>query len=205
MGIDARMFIKTTSVITKEQVHKLSYDLASAFGYGNFFITRPDDKNVGYESHHCLEIIEEYEQDGPTIYPNENETFIEVNLWTRYYGFDYERGDIVLILSVAKWLKQKIVNSSIWYGGDSSGVEAIELTETEIENLWNHFVDVGHEPYSRYFSNALSTNSNFCNFCKVQMVQYGFGGSFQAFHCKGCGYDIETRDGGKTFTEREKK
>lgn len=188
MGIDAQMFVKTKQQISQEQLKNLAYELASAYGAKNFVI----DREKKWEGRHCLYFIDEYMQDGDSLFPEAGEIFIEVNLRTRYYGVNYERGNLPLILSIAEWLERKIINCEVWYGGDSSGIEAVHLTKQERNNLFNHFVNVGHNPYYYFFDGE---HEECCTFCDKPMLQYGFGNNYSAFRCTGCGYCWEKRDG----------
>jgi len=197
MGIDAEMFVKTKIKFTGKELKRLAYELASSYGAGNFFI----DREKRWEGKHCLNFIDKYEQDSPiTIYPKENEYFIRINLWTRYYGIRYERGDLPLILSVAEWMENKIPECEVWYGGDSSGIEAIHFDKKERTKLFKHFVTVNHTPYIRAFE---YNHKEWCNFCDEPMVQYGFGGNYAAFRCTGCNYKYSIKNGIKEELEKD--
>jgi hypothetical protein len=202
MGIDAEMFVKTTIQFTDDEVLDLAYDLASSFGENRFFIKRPGDV-FGDESRHCLEIIEEYYQDGPTLKPANGETFIRVYLWGRYYGEGYERGDLPLYINVAEWLESRIPNAEVFYGGDSSGVCAMPFNNEARMKLWKYFCQVNHAPY--YFDkNDDGTKRPVCDLCKKPLHRYGWGRGFAAFSCSGCSLDIETPNKGETFYHRSK-
>lgn len=206
MGIDARMFVTTKSAaVTKAFVKDAAYQLAAAFGADRFFI----DRDRKWNGAHALELISEYQQDGPTLYPEPGEKLIEVNLWTRYYGHEYERGDLPFIVSVAEWLERKIPDSDIWYGGDSSGVRAKLFDHMARSRLFDHFVAVGHEPYRVGWDSETNGLARYCDFCDKPMLRYGWGGrgdgEYAAFHCHGCGFDETTRDGGKTWQSKDEK
>ena len=171
MGIDAKMLVKTTADIDATAVKKMAHKLASAFYHDSFWILKTA---TFCEPHHCLSLVNEYEQDGDTIYPADGEKFIEVHIATRYYGVGYERGDLPLIISVANWLDYNIPESSIWYGGDSSGVCAAPFGKSERDALWEHFCSVGHTPYIGAFGGT--SKNPMCDFCAEKMIQYGFGG-----------------------------
>ena len=205
MGIDAQVLVKTKTGLSKDEIKKLSYRLGEAFGHKKFSIIRPDN-DFGWEPRHCLETVQEFVQDGPSIFPAEGEQLIEVHLWTRYYGFGYERGDLPLIFSIADWLQRNIPDAEIWYGGDSSGVLAKLLTESEKEKLWNHFCQVGHLPHSTCFDRH-EFNPPDCALCQMRPIQSGSGrgGKWGCFYCPGCGWEIETADGGKSFHKRKEE
>ena len=207
MGIDAEMFIKTRQKLSNKSVRSLSVDLCEAFGSDKFFLQRKEDK-------HALSISSSINQDSnevPEIIPNNGETFIEISLWTRYYGDNYERGDVCLILNVANWFKNRLPDCEVWYGGDSSGVEFEQLTEEKINEIWNHFCLVGHKPYERGFGDDNSSLNNDgcsnpkCDFCNVKMLRYGWGPNYAAYRCYGCGLNMKTdkETGQLVITEKE--
>ena len=200
MGIDAEMFVKTKQEYTSEQVRHMAHNLAEAFGHGRFTIIRPER---GYSwlpnGQHCLELVTEYEQDGPPISPENGEQFIRVHMGTRYYGEGYERGDLPFITGVARWLEARIPDAEVWYGGDSSGVCASHFDKAYREKLWDLFCKTGHEPYQHYFASGRATRPD-CDFCLKPMVEFGWGpGEIVRFRCAGCGHVLITADGGETF------
>lgn len=187
MGIDAQMYAATTSPLTPLEVRKLAGSLIEAFSIESpFWIDRDSDR-------HCLRIIDQYDQDGPTIFPNPvlNEQFIEVNFMCRYYGDSYERGPLPTIITVASWLEQRIPNSRIYYGGDSSGVEATLFDAPARQALLDHFIKVGHRPYSMSFSPPYQKDYPHCEFCgNIPMERFGSGPGYNLYRC-GCDYEIK--------------
>lgn len=186
MGIDAQMLLKVPGKVNSKQVKKWSYDVCEAFLSDNFFIDRERKR-------HALSITKEFTQDGDSIIPNIDETLIEVNLWTRYYGEGYERGNFPLIKTLAEYFEKKIEGCKVYYGGDSSGVCAELFDKKRRESMFEHFVDRGHKEY--HFNTAQGPE---CEFCEHPMIQYGWGGGYEAFRCAGCGYKYEVREGVKT-------
>ena len=199
MGIDARMFVRTKAKITEEQVREWAYRLGEAFGPESFWIFK--DRGEGIPPRHCLSLIKEHHQDGPTIKPKSGETFIAVHPATRYYGVGYERGNIVLLIGIAEWLEANIPDCEVWYGGDSSGVEAEKFDRKARADVMRHFADGGHTAYRDVFDNdhGDGIKAPLCKFCWKVMRRYGWGKDYAAFHCAGCGEDIMTRNSGKTF------
>ena len=203
MGIDAEMFVRTRQGYTEEQVRHMAHDLAEAFGHDRFIVIRPEQ---GYSwipnGRHCLELVDVYEQDGPPIHPENGEQFIRVHTSTRYYGKGYERGDWPFIDGVIRWLKMRIPDAEVWYGGDSSGVCAIQMDDAERQNLWELFAKVGHQPYEQHFGGRAARPD--CDFCLRPMVEYGWGPREAVrFRCAGCGHTLITTDGGETFQPPE--
>lgn len=200
MGIDAEMFVRTRARITVDQVRDWAYRLGSTFGAESFWIFKREGEPV----RHCLQIVDEYTQDGPTLKPEKGETFIRVYPATRYYGEGYERGNLPLLIAVAEWLERNIPHAKVWYGGDSSGVEATAFDAKARRHLMRHFCDQGHEPYERAFDSDHGDGiaAPLCKCCWKKMKRYGWGPKYAAFICNGCGENTLTRDGGQTFEQR---
>lgn len=185
MGIDARMFVRTMRPLAPAAVRELSAKMCDAFGHSHFWLEREDDV-------HALEIVDKMWQDGPDIVPKPGEQFIRCRVWTRYYGPEYERGDFLLIAGVARWLEAHIVGGRVWYGGDSSGVEAAPFDH---EAMWRHFVEYGHAPYDRAFTHRPQPACTFCG--DRLMVEFGGGCGDTFWRCAGCGYEIAVNDATK--------
>ena len=190
MGIDAEMFVKTKKVHSEDEVLRLAYRICEAFGHKRFLIS----KDSTFGPHHALSIIDEYEQDGDTLYPENDEQFIRVHLCTRYYGIGYERGDLPLLISIAEWLEINIPGE-VWYGGDSSGVIAEPFNRNVRDELFRHFAACGHSPYRAGWNSIGDGGSQYCEFCHHDMDQNGFGKNYMAFICFGCGERRAYRDG----------
>lgn len=179
MGIDARILVKTKVHFTPEQLRHESYLLASALGHDNFFIT---------ERHHALElVVGAWEQDGPSVEPRPGEQFIEVNLWSRYYGPGYERGHWPIIRGVLCWFWANHPDCETWYGGDSSGVCVTRFTPKEVAELDNHFYTRGHRPYLGAFTSLKHEKTPVCPWCHELANNCGGGGAQSFWHCTGCG------------------
>lgn len=191
MGVDAQMLVRTRQALIPADVRRLSVDLCEAFGHRSFWVWEDWENENGEHGRHALEIVREYSQDGDSIFPDAGETFIEVNIATRYYGDGYERGDISLIIAVASWLERRIADARIYYGGDSSGICAEPFDAAERERYWAHFCRVGHKPYTGGWGmfNAPGRVVR-CGFCDVDMLATG-GGQDRGFYvCVGCGKKV---------------
>lgn len=203
MGVDAEMFVRTRENITPGQVRRWAYELGDAFYPEKFY--RYTDHDTKERVHH-LHLIDNYAQDGPDITPEPGETFVRVNLSTRYYGPGYERGDCAFIVMVAEWLERQIPGAEVWYGGDSSGLCAEKFDKAAREALIAHWVEHGCRPYNNYGMTAPGSGHD-CPLCRVPMNQHGFGGGrgpdgqdlFASFSCHGCGFQKVTHDGRKTW------
>jgi hypothetical protein len=152
-----------------------------------------------------------YFQDGETMHAlDPSEWFLSVSLWTRYYGVGYERGDLMTICAVAEWLEANLPGVVVYYGGDSSGVEATPFDEAARQALKRHYYSEAGRDYFRrpMLSRTVQAPSPpGCGLCvdkaQPQWSQHGFGGNFTAFSCAGCGKSVESRDGGKTWTPQK--
>jgi hypothetical protein len=179
MGVDAILVVQAKSPISDSYRLQVSREMASAFGTEHFWIARPTKKHP--EGRHALTFRDVRSE-------------LEVSWLMRYYGPGYERGDIVIILAVAQYLKASFPLAKILYGGDSDMVLE-ELTAEKRTELWKHFVHVGHRPYRHGFSSFLKIQPPDCDFCKWPMFNYGGGGNREFFGCDGCGRKVETTDG----------
>ena len=206
MGVDAKMLVRHKGKLTDDEVRLLAADLSAAFWREPFMIARPGDKYTP-EGRHALEITERYEQDGPDIEREEGDQFIRVNLFGRFYGKGYERGNWPQLYAIARWLKTRIAGCSVWYGGDSSGCCAEEMTDAFCDDMWAHFIAEGHAPYAeRKRSMPGDPPQPFCSFCKRAMSAYSWGPYKRVgFACASCEYKCETVDGGVTFKEFAEK
>lgn len=203
MGIDAQMLIRNKGKeLYEKEIKRLSYDLCSTFGPESFWLSK--DSSWG-KPHHALEAIEEYTQDGDSIFPEEGEQLIEVHVSTRYWGPDYERGDILLLINVAEFLENRLKDVEIWYGGDSSGVLAVPFDKKLRDEYKKLFFEVNHEPYRSGWSMGAGNKPRYCDFCEQYMTQYGTGPTYQAWICYGCGFKEKTDDNGKTWVEDKER
>lgn len=148
-------------------------------------------------------------QDGDTKYAQPDEWFLEVSLWTRWYGAGYERGDLLTLCAVAEWFEANIPGCEVWYGGDSSGVCVEPWPEAARTLLRRHY----YSEQGRHYVNSSdgfgssSVRPKPCGLCVggANMNQYGSGGNYVAVHCGGCGKNFVTRDNGATWSEDKER
>ncbi len=197
MGVDAQMFIKTTTKLTPLEVTKLAYQMGRCFGHKEFMRTSAhevaEDRARGYDHskvRHNLTAISKYEQDGPDIKPKPGQYFYEVNLWGRYYGPGYERGDLPFYVMLASWLEMSIPGAEVWYGGDSSGMCAERFGPEERQIFLKHWAETGHA-WVDMFSGSHSPRHPVCEFCaNAPMFQSTFAQGRpldDRYECHGCG------------------
>lgn len=215
MGVDAEMFIRVRGRdqwLSEDRVRSLAWALAGTMGHDRFMIHRPREGGPG---RHCLSIVEPFvdeydeapgligrrviQQDAPPIVAADDEQFIRVHLFGRYYGKGYERGDWPFLRSVMEWLEVCIPGCEVWYGGDSSGVEHQHYGPVERADLNRHFLLYGHRPYLSGFG-FMAGEAPRCSFCKEPMIHSGGGGglgvpgAYDLFRCTGCGEQVVRDD-----------
>lgn len=146
-----------------------------------------------------------YRQDGDDVNAEPGECLLELSLSGRYYGEGYERGDILAYCAIAEWLEINIPGCSVWYGGDSSGVCAQPFHAERRLALRRHLYSERGRDYFNYGGwGGYAKAPPACGLCpggKYRGQQYGSGGNFSAFSCGGCGKNVCSRDGGKTWAE----
>jgi len=216
MGIDAEMFVRIKgrkNWLADADELKTAYEMASTLGSERFFINDPEDA-IG-TPHHALSIMravtaksveDDYDeaehigkvvwyQDGEPIIANDDEQFIKIHLWTCYYGEDYARGDWPTIRAVAEWLEIRFPGGEVWYGGDSSGVEAAPLDPKRRDELNRFYLTSGRKSYTRHPNPFLPPKSAcMCQTCREPMVDCGGGCGDTFFYCDGCGRKTIRKD-----------
>ena len=225
MGVDARILVKVkvkgSERITEEQAIELSYRAGVTFGSEEFLIIHPQHAAMYSGPRRAISIIPPYDtghryweegdpnndhhlkgktlyfQDGPNIEAEPDEQFLEVSVQTRYYGEGYERGDLPFIILLSEWLEYVIPGCEVWYGGDSSGIEAELFDRQARDVLKGHYFDHGHEPYiSSPYRDYLHPIRPRCEFCGGKVMANsgggpGSGGKPIDFNtCSGCGYAV---------------
>jgi hypothetical protein len=146
-------------------------------------------------------------QDGDDIYAKPDEWLLDVNLWSRYYGIGYERGDILTICAVAEWCEANIPNCEVWYGGDSSGVVAKPFPEAERAKLRKHLYSPEGRSYRYCAAKTALKGPGPCGLCpgSARFTESGWGRSYAAVYCGGCGKTFETRDGAPWAEKKERE
>ena len=169
MGIDARILIKNKGERwSPERIMQESAQMCALFGAEKFFInhdgTIGNKRHAIDQTDTVDDILKDnlcwmeegdrfyeamidqqptrqvYTQDGEPIYGEADEQLLEVHVWTRYYGPGYERGDWLFLRALFAYFNNKDdANYEVWYGGDSSGVEAECMTPSKIAEYDRHF------------------------------------------------------------------
>src|SRR6185369_10389015 len=118
MGVDACIEVIPEEAISEEKLHYLSGCLAECIGSENFWI-KPE------EGQHVLSI--------------NDEGYVQVNTFWRYYGEGYERGPWMEIRYTLLWLI-KHIPGKVYYYGDNSEREYNEVTETFLKKMDEYFI-----------------------------------------------------------------
>jgi hypothetical protein len=214
MGVDARILIKITdpsSWLDHKQLRKLSARLTEAIGHDHFFLDVEQDRHaISFCIDDYAKYPEEYEEatghpyspTGPGIFGQDSaeepyiiaeptEQFLEVHLWSRYYGKHYARGDWTLIFFTLMWCVRNFEDAEVWYGGDSSGCLMEHMTSERMMEITNYFMTDGGTSYR-----ASSRTSFQCEFCGVPVMNSGGGGGTEYYYCSSCGQNwIIEREG----------
>lgn len=197
MGIDAEMFVRIKG---KENWLKDDDELAAAVhlartvGPEKFYIgddqhalsiIRPQTSDERYvDRAHDGKVV--WRQDGPEIIADDDEQFIRVHLWSRYYAPGYERGDWPTIRQVAEWLDFRFPGGEVWYGGDSSGACASKFDNEARDKMNGHYLNaMGRTGYTGGFGSL--GDSDTCPRCKIEKDCSGGGGGASFMRCSGCG------------------
>lgn len=223
MGVDAEMFVRLKGCenwLKPEDERRAAYELASTFGSDHFLITIGDwPKETSWE-HHALSIMmpikdaraAEYHgaddtaigrtiwmQDGDPIIADDDEQFIRVHIFTRYYGERYARGDWLTIKAVAEWCERRWPAGEVWYGGDSSGICAEHLTPERRQQIHEFFLTSGRKSYTHYGRTSRDSITGhaapICPVCSVGLIGCGGGHSLTYWYSDGCGKKAITTRG----------
>lgn len=171
----------------KEGRHALSFCPTVAEKIAEY---KADDCYDGDEFRGAKPGAQVWTQDGPPIFSEPGETFIEAHLWTRYYGPGYERGNWPIIKLTAEWLETRFPGGEVWYGGDSSGICAEKFDAAAREEIHKLYLTDGHKPYTGFFGtfSGRQKAKQTCDFCGgAAMINSGGGGGTEFWHCAGCG------------------
>jgi hypothetical protein len=192
MGVDAVMMVQApSSEVTDDRIVEWSYKLGAAFGFERFLVYRLDGRRA-------LTRADEDDIRCYNVRERPGWTTLRVNIFSRYYGPGYERGDLPFLLALARFLEDIVPASYILYGSDSG--DTLEyFGRDEQEDLWDHFVSVQYEPYHRAFTPLSGQAPPSCGFCgDVPMSNHGGGAGVEFYECHGCGLRLKQFSDGHT-------
>lgn len=222
MGIDAEILVRIKgreNWVEESAELDEAYRLASTIGARHFFIYR-DNETGALKDHHALSIIKPennkwgdaepehigkvvFYQDGDPIVAGDDEQFLRVHLWSRYYGPEYPRGDWLVIRSVIWYLSRRF-KGEVWYGGDSGGVCAQLMTPEVIAEFDDFFFENAQRPYYKGWNAGGFMGKDEpmeCPTCKpILMTRNGWGPNYAGYFCDGCGGHVDVRDGEAKFS-----
>lgn len=211
MGIDARILIRRVphATVTEDWLTETSWALCASIGADKFF-TSDGTESHDRERRRAIERTgHEYHQDGDSICAAPGECLLEVNVWSRYYGPGYERGDLLTLCGIAEWLEANIPGCEVWYGGDSSGVLAEPWPDAKRRELRNHlYSDMGRNYFRSWCKRDEYGLPKACSLCPGGVYRgerYGAGQLYASLTCAGCGRKDETRDGGRTWARPKER
>jgi predicted RNA-binding Zn-ribbon protein involved in translation (DUF1610 family) len=177
--------------ITKELLKEIQYELMHRLGKEFFFSSLYNDDGT----QHAVDFLEAVPVldgfNGPEI---SGTNLVKVNLWTRYYGPDYERGEGLKICGVMLYLLLRPDVAGVWYGGDSGGVSGMKFNQVQVIDLLNHWAIHGHHPYEKEFDVGGSQKNPKCSYCLLAMIRNGYGERYASFYCAGCGEYVTYRN-----------
>lgn len=180
MGVDAVMRFTTKRPLGEAELRKLAWKLAGAFYRDETFWCGQygePEQAISKASESDLECADVPLQDGEHLYT--------VHLKGRYYGPDYERGNLPEIVAVAEWIEANLPEAALWYGGDSSDkLERFDLATRQQLKL--HFWQHGHKPYVSAFGFDKGMVPPLCKLCREPMIESGGGGGNSFVFCYGC-------------------
>lgn len=217
MGVDSRGYftIPVEHKLSAEKLLALSVQAVKVCGSDTLWVYQnvSDDGREVKCHHHALEEIQPYVseydddkeyhgkrvylQDGDPVYFEDDVQAIEIHFWGRYYHPSYARGHWPSIREVYQFLKRvldswDIEGARFYYGGDSSGAVAEEVTDEWLQMINDFYYGSAKDSYGQVFGRGRPTE--LCPTCNVQMNHHGGGGvhSYKYYACRGCGLKLVT-------------
>lgn len=227
MGVDAEILVRISGKqnwLSGDEVKRLAYEIGTGFP-SDFFFTMHPSQGLFKETRRALEIMKPIEdaeyhgldaehlgkvvwtQDGDPIVAGDDEQFIKVNLYGRYYGPNYERGDWPSLRACIYWLSVRLPQAQVWYGGDSSGMCVQHATTQFLADMDMHWALHTRRPYVRYKNNFKglfgampmdNVEPPICQLCEVPMADGGGSRDYGFFWCDGCGAKASKHHSGTT-------
>ncbi len=203
MGVDVEMTVILRREIDDEEIRENSLLLTECFGHEWFDLWEP--KDIAIERTNAPG-TEDSEDDHNWCYSMPanvaGQTMLRVRFSQRMYSVGYERGPYYVISSVCRFLQTTWPDCEVWYAGDT-GEEAERLDGDLDAKLWAHFCTVAHRPYERSWNPGGVRPPPTCERCQRALVFSGGGVDIGFAHCRSCALSVETRDNGRTWTNRE--
>jgi len=174
MGVDVEMRFTVKRKLSAEELRKLAWRLGGAFYREETFWFFDDQQAITLA-----------DEDDDSV-PDRRAALYDVHLRGRYYGPDYERGQLETYIAVAEWLEANVPDCEVWYGGDC-GATLERFDAAKRTELKAHFHAHGHAPYVGAFGGFLSPPvQTICTRCQEPMMESGGGGGTTFLFCYGC-------------------
>lgn len=209
MGVDAIICALVPKRLTDEEIKRAAVHAQVVIGDGHVLqVSPPHDGTLSWsprEGQHSLvradaETLDIYFPDRPD---GRNKTWLWVNTRSSYYGPNYERGPIVTILALAKFLRHRWKGTEVYYGGDTGGDVSL-LDQKREAALWDHlFGPEGRDYFQR--SGFGAGRAVHCDFCDLTTsVNMGGGvGSYFGCYCNSCNRHWLVEGGRVTLTKAD--
>ncbi len=165
--------------MSDEEIRREAVLMQSNFTGGFLWVTLPKDGRPGEHSLVRTDKADWYNLDPK---PPEGGTTLRVHTLRRYYGIGYERGPLVEILAVARWLRTRL-GAEIYYGGDNC--DFVTTLASQEEALWEHFCSEDGREY--YGSWDRGKKPHICSFCDRQATTNMWSGDTRGCYCMSCG------------------
>lgn len=194
MGVDARIAVKFDPAPSHVRVKELQFHLMHRFGHEMFWTKSWKAKDEWEVKDFIVPIIE-----GECYFDSDFDAtgLWFVSLYSRYYGEGYERGPGLELAGIVYFLASQPDVIEVRYGGDSSGTHGEVYDQKKALELFEKFCRDGQLPYQAYFDTARDRKGETrpdCSYCELPMIRNGYGGSYAAFYCAGCGESLTLRD-----------
>ena len=202
MGVDAEIRVRVKVTPSDEQLKRWGYELCAAIGAQHFLI-QPTEKDGGAIRHCDF-------GDMPSVIPGE--TLLRVAYFGRYYGVNYERGDILTICAIAEWCEANIPGCVVGYGGDGDSITIAPFQVQERDALRRHLYSSRGRDYYGAMSAVVQADGALpyppvdCQICPegAKPQPCGSGPNWALHVCNGCGRAFErVGDQWETFRSYE--
>lgn len=222
MGVRAQILTKTVYDFSQSEVKQWRYDVALAF---------PDIVLVSRRDQiHALRPVDpDFENYGPDFTQGIG-GLLKTTLKLSFDGWRHQGAPdrvtiaelverhIPEIVAVAEWLERHIPQSTVYYGGDSSGVAGLPLDSATRRRMLAAFLDSGRVPNrtashwdrldrrdDHHLGSAATPLCDFCDFpmWRTQSESDDDGDGIAGFFCPACRHILTTSDGGATWLDEE--
>jgi len=147
MGIDAEMFLTCGKKRTQEELDVINKQIIYLFGCNSFSLPPLEFSDRRFNP------FEKFKQ------------LIKVNHTTRYYGFDYEHGDILFFINFAEFLESEYKDIKVYYGANDK-YPFVRFNKQMRESFKKQFYTNGYKFYEE-----MSVYYKTCDYTKKLCLQ----------------------------------